>query len=580
MLWERTSALTPVRNAKTALVWDEARRMLVLVCATPGLLTAWHLEEDEWRCHAGASVADIAEVAAVYLPTAGEVGVFASIRRYDGGSGPHGWASSLAAWKLGSRFVPWALQGRLPSFEADSRLCACFDRQRQRVILAEYQHLWSLSGETGVDLGALETNAAVSSAAYDQLGERVLLAGPTGIRVLQDATLVELCRTESWMDRSQVVAMADLGCLALFGSGEVSAAVVLKGEQAEPLADVVPPMQSCSIAFEENRRILLATTEMASATQWWRVTPGAGRRAWRPLGPELASAQGRMVGGAALLYVDGSAGRVYRRQERRWVLAASPDEGSPSLHDKGGLPALRACAQDAEGRLWVYTEQGELFALSVAGGWSCLAVAAGGPGPRAGSALVCTTRGLVLFGGSTRHGRSLGDTWRFADGAWTKLTTAHSPPKRADAWGLPVGHGERVLLWGGEIGFGYTGRRDIWIFDGVDWSQVGTLGEDHRTYFAAVDPAADRVLEIGYASGLGGVCLRTWSGAGWEVLTPLVPPPPEPLLPSMPAEAADSCQCIWGYDPGARAAVAVSGGSLVGTYEAPLRQLLPASEQA
>lgn len=68
-----------------------------------------------------------------------------------------------------------------------------------------------------------------------------------------------------------------------------------------------------------------------------------------------------MVNGPRLLYVDGRAREVYRREGHRWapVAPAGIPGKVPELSAGDGWPALWAMAQDSDGTLLVYTMDGE-----------------------------------------------------------------------------------------------------------------------------------------------------------------------------------------------------------------------------
>ena len=107
--------------------------------------------------------------------------------------------------------------------------------------------------------------------------------------------------------------------------------------------------------------------------------------------------------------------------------------------------------------------------------------------PRMGTAMAYDRirHEIVLFGGASASSSwgypwsiygTLDDTWVYSKGAWTKQTTANTPPPRAiHAMGWDHVN-SRVLLYGGHSGHysGGTAYDDLWEWTGSDWNQLWT----------------------------------------------------------------------------------------------------------
>jgi Kelch motif len=119
-----------------------------------------------------------------------------------------------------------------------------------------------------------------------------------------------------------------------------------------------------------------------------------------------------------------------------------------------------------------------------AGTWTRLSTPVA-PAPRVAASMAwdAATRSLLLFGGATNNrsspqgcsgsptgGMYCGDTWSFANGKWTLLHPTTSPPAR---WYATMAYDpalDEVVLGGGASTFGNLS--DMWTFHAGTWTQV------------------------------------------------------------------------------------------------------------
>ena len=81
---------------------------------------------------------------------------------------------------------------------------------------------------------------------------------------------------------------------------------------------------------------------------------------------------------------------------------------------------------------------------------------------------------VVLFGGDDQNDQPLGDTWVFASGNWTQVTSTVSPAARY-ADGLVYDPALRgLVLFGGASGYS-TFFNDTWLFDAHGWHALAPL---------------------------------------------------------------------------------------------------------
>jgi cysteine-rich repeat protein len=133
-------------------------------------------------------------------------------------------------------------------------------------------------------------------------------------------------------------------------------------------------------------------------------------------------------------------------------------------------------------------------------------------------------REAILFGG--RGVDDFGDTWAWANGAWTLHSTVG--PARSNA-GMAF-DGTHVVLFGGQIGSQQDLLDDTWSWDGTTWTQITTTTQPSPRAQPAVayDPGRGRVVLFGGRDAVQGARndLWEWNGSAWtEVLTTNRPQP-------------------------------------------------------
>ncbi|MCA8976438.1 MAG: hypothetical protein KDC98_17090 [Planctomycetes bacterium] len=170
--------------------------------------------------------------------------------------------------------------------------------------------------------------------------------------------------------------------------------------------------------------------------------------------------------------------------------------------------------------------------------WSQAAPSGSGPNARSFHDMVYdpVRRKIVLFGGLS-SGSPLGDTWEWdsgtwngsawSAGSWTQLTPVSSPSprwKHSMAWDTK---NQRVILFAG-VNSGTTAFRDMWSWDGLDWTQSGlpatSLPPGRIDAAMAGDPLHETIVLAGGTLGTGGALGDTWEwdGSAWTQLnTPL-----------------------------------------------------------
>lgn len=147
-------------------------------------------------------------------------------------------------------------------------------------------------------------------------------------------------------------------------------------------------------------------------------------------------------------------------------------------------------------------------------GWTRLR----GPGPSARSTpLARSPRGqLLLFGGYDGGRRS--DTWLLDDDGWREAPRSGPPPRSGHALAYDEARGMTVMFGGAGVD-GLLG--DTWAWDGVEWRSVGTSGPSpRRNHAMAYDPASRRIVLFGGSDASGRASdTWVWDGRRWEQST-------------------------------------------------------------
>jgi hypothetical protein len=141
-----------------------------------------------------------------------------------------------------------------------------------------------------------------------------------------------------------------------------------------------------------------------------------------------------------------------------------------------------------------------------------------GPSPRLFPSMAydAADRYGVLFGGlpvlpQAFPFSTFGDTWKFAGGSWTNITTTSGPPGRAVAtMDYDAVAGFTVLFGGVNSATGQLG--DTWKFVGGVWTSIVTItSASPRSNAAMVYDAADTYLVLFGGTYAGAVLSDTWA---------------------------------------------------------------------
>jgi hypothetical protein len=140
---------------------------------------------------------------------------------------------------------------------------------------------------------------------------------------------------------------------------------------------------------------------------------------------------------------------------------------------------------------------------------------------------------VVLFGGRIDGASNfyLGDTWAYANGAWTQLATTGPAAREGGSVTWDPGFaGGRVVVFGG-VGSGGS-RSDTWAWDGTQWAQVSTTSAPaQRVFFdVAYSPVLGKLVLFGGSTGGSPSATfnaETWvfDRTTWTLLAPTVSPP-------------------------------------------------------
>lgn len=137
---------------------------------------------------------------------------------------------------------------------------------------------------------------------------------------------------------------------------------------------------------------------------------------------------------------------------------------------------------------------------------------------------------IVLFGGRIDGNVNFyrGDTWAYANGAWSELSTSGPPAREGGSltWDPGLGGGA-VVTFGG---VGTSGSlNDTWSWNGTSWTQLQpTLAPTSRVFFdVAWHPGLGKLVLFGGSTGASsGYNAETWvfDRTTWTQLTPLTSP--------------------------------------------------------
>lgn len=139
-------------------------------------------------------------------------------------------------------------------------------------------------------------------------------------------------------------------------------------------------------------------------------------------------------------------------------------------------------------------------------------------------AYVSNLKHAVLFGGSSLHGDSLGDTWTWSSGCWTQRFPAHSPqPQHYVVMAYDAGHGVALLNTPGDPS---GTEQATWSWDGTDWTKLADGPKIHGAPAAtAYDKVRGKVVLYGGVGNASATETWTWTGTAWQAMAPRQSPP-------------------------------------------------------
>jgi hypothetical protein len=259
--------------------------------------------------------------------------------------------------------------------------------------------------------------------------------------------------------------------------------------------------------------LLLAATSLAHAQG-----ESPMRRAHHALVYDGKSERVLLVGGSTPL--DG--GNSYRFFDDVWALEAG---GWKQLHTSGAGRSGERLAYDAKSKTIVslggFDGTQPLGDVRVFDGraWQAMPSLTQRPVAEGGIAYDSKRDVLVAFGGWGGRDRTHGDTWQFANGAWTVFAGNNPPARQAFAMTYDGARNESVVFGG----FGKDPTElfgDTWTFDGRTWKQAATTGPAARHSAGyTFDSKRGRVLLFGgYTKDGQSNELWSWDGKGWTLL--------------------------------------------------------------
>jgi len=217
----------------------------------------------------------------------------------------------------------------------------------------------------------------------------------------------------------------------------------------------------------------------------------------------------------------GALGDTWKFAEGNWSLlltatAPSPRWGAAMVYDGFSGHVVLFGGENATAFFndtWTYS----------GGIWTNITSIAGhGPSARAFSAMAYDSYPMdqytVLFGGTNATTSAFGDTWKFHNNAWTKLTTTGSPPAlegSSIAYDIHLGH---VELFGG-VNSGGTDSAATWGYRNQTWSVLPGAGPTARAFAGmAFDRASNVKALVLFGGCSGGVACSTYDSDTWELI--------------------------------------------------------------
>ncbi|MFN7966464.1 MAG: zinc-dependent metalloprotease family protein [Acidobacteriota bacterium] len=123
---------------------------------------------------------------------------------------------------------------------------------------------------------------------------------------------------------------------------------------------------------------------------------------------------------------------------------------------------------------------------------------------------------IVQYGGSHPDGQMLGDTWEWDGITWVQRSPAHTPGQRSQHSMTYDTRRKSVLLFGGYSNSPFPfNNRDVWAYDGNDWSLVSSSPDGPPANVALTgditfDSVRGKLVMVYERSGPGGPQNDTW----------------------------------------------------------------------
>jgi hypothetical protein len=133
---------------------------------------------------------------------------------------------------------------------------------------------------------------------------------------------------------------------------------------------------------------------------------------------------------------------------------------------------------------------------------------------------------LVLFGGSGGGRQSLGETWEWSGGQWTRMPGDGPEPRQGFAMAHDARRG-RTVLFGGAGDPPNARFGDTWEYDGRSWTRMATTGPSARVAAGSAWDSRRGLFVVFGGLGAEGFLGDTWGwdGVEWKKLSDRGPEP-------------------------------------------------------
>ncbi len=517
------TALSPSARSQHAMAYDAQHGQAVMFGGRAANLLGdtWLLDGNHWRL---ATTTDTpsprASHAMTYHPNLGVV-LF-------GGETPEGtslddtWVWNGTTW----RELPFATR---PT--ARSRHAMAYDPIRDVIVLAggtPATSTWELDGTRWVEVAPDNSGPRWTESAmgFDPVGRRMVLFGGEQ----QDPDRTTTADTWSWngvaWTRLALSASPTRRGGAAVANDPETGLLTMFGGHREP----EPMCLSCSHTANQE-------TWHWTGTAWLKVPPSPSNPVTGHAGA-LDSARGRVIIFGGISGGNSLTDETLEHDGRHWFDSGTAGGARPPARAQAAMAydvaRSRAVMFGGAADGILVTSLGDTWTYS-AGTWTRY----GGPGPSArrqhAMSYDARRQRVVMFGGTGTT--SLGDTWEWDGGAWTRVLAGSPVGERTNARLAYDPIAERVLLFGGLTKDGIY-VADLWAWDGASWTPLpASLSPPAReTTGFAWDPARRRMVLFGGGSPTGDDTWE-WDGTAWSFVSfsGVVPAPrSEHLLVSSP----------------------------------------------